>query len=67
MLNIYKFDLTELQQDLKHFGLNPEDWQVVGETKKTYRILNETDPQFSFKGIKVTNKNSWEKIEFFSL
>lgn len=61
--------ISKLNQDLKSFGLNPSEWNVLREKSSTYRIESKQDRQFVFKG-KVKGKGpslKWQQLELISL
>lgn len=58
-------DIQELQQDLKSFGLNPEDWKLTPEFGGYFKIESDTDEDFVFLGMSQNKK--WQKIEVLSL
>ncbi len=58
-------ELQELRQDLKSFGLNPQDWKIIPESEGCYIIESDDDEDFIFLGTSQNMK--WERIEILSL
>lgn len=58
-------EMQELKQDLKSFGLNPEDWKLYPESSGFFRIESDDDQDFVFLGLSQNKK--WERIEVISL
>ncbi len=56
--NAHKNQLTE---DLKSFGLNPQDWKLLRERSTEYRIESKEDRSFAFKG-KASRKGKWSQL-----
>lgn len=67
MLFLYQQQIKELKQDLKSFGLNPQDWKLVQESRRLYRIKSTHDSSFTFIGSRSPKRNRWDKIEIASL
>ncbi|MEZ0392793.1 MAG: hypothetical protein ACAH59_11305 [Pseudobdellovibrionaceae bacterium] len=67
---LFTFDqVASLNQDLKAFGLNPSDWNVLREKSSIYRIESKEDRRFIFKG-KAQRRGSalrWERLELVSI
>lgn len=58
-------DLQELKQDLKSFGLNPQDWRITPKDDGYFKIESDDDEDFVFLGLSQNKK--WERIEVLSL
>jgi len=60
---------TKLNQELKAFGLNPSEWNVLKERSQIYRVESKSDRSFAFKG-QVQKKGptlKWKQLELVSL
>lgn len=57
-------DKTILQSELSHYGLSPEDWNIVKETQEFYRIEHKVDPEFTFYGLinRESSPRKWKRI-----
>ncbi len=53
---------TSLLQDLKAYGLNPEEWQLSRQGRAQYKILKKSDKEFSFSG-RSRNSKKWQSLE----
>lgn len=62
-------NLFQLHMELRFFGLNPQDWDLMKVSPLTFIIQHKTDTGFSFQGIyEFQNKKPrWKKIEVFSI
>ena len=64
---------TLLQQDLKRFGLNPQEWILrktqPSRTQIQVQIQHRRDPDFKLNGkIKIQKESAhWQEIELHSL
>ncbi len=58
-------ELLELKQDLKSFGLNPQDWRITAKEDGYFKIESDVDEDFKFLGLEKNKK--WERIEIISL
>ena len=58
-------ELQELKQDLKSFGLNPQDWKITPKKDGYFKIESDEDEDFKFLGLEKNKK--WERIEIISL
>lgn len=59
----------KLNRDLRAFGLNPSEWNILRERAPFYRVESRSDRNFVFKG-KAKKKGStakWEQLELISL
>jgi hypothetical protein len=67
---LYTFDQkTKLNQELKSFGLNPSEWNVLKEKSQIYRVQSKADRNFFFQG-KVQKKGlnlKWKQLELVSI
>lgn len=67
---LYTFDFNKqtakLAQDLRTFGLNPQDWRLLRERTQEYRIESKGDQNFVFKG-KVSKKGKWSQLVLISI
>lgn len=59
----------ELHSDLSKFGLNPLEWRILAENRKTYRIESKKDRNFVFLGQTTRNgpRVQWKKLQLISL
>jgi hypothetical protein len=55
-----------LSQDLKSYGLNPQDWKLLRERSQEDRIESKQDQNFVFKG-KATAKGKWHQLVLVSI
>lgn len=62
-------ELQILAQDLRHFGLNPQEWRLVRENHRHYRIESLTDDNFIFIGrvFKKGTKLSWDQLSLIAV
>ncbi len=62
-------EILHLNIGLKSFGLSPEDWSLIPDSKNSYRIVNTSEPDFIFKGEtrKLQGRKVWKKIVLQSL
>lgn len=58
-----------LQEELKHFGLNPREWKLLNFDSGSFLIQNILDQSFTLKGqMKLKKKQPhWKTIEVHSL
>ena len=56
----------KLTQDLKSFGLNPHEWNLLREKSQEYRIESKQDQNFVFKG-KASRKGKWDQLVLISI
>lgn len=65
----YHQELQILTQDLRHFGLNPQDWRLVRENSRHYRIESLTEDNFIFVGrvFKKGTKLSWDQLSLIEV
>lgn len=56
----------KLSQDLKSFGLNPHEWNLLREKSQEYRIESKQDQNFVFKG-KASRKGKWDQLVLISI
>jgi hypothetical protein len=57
---------NQLSQDLKSFGLNPQDWSLLREKSEEYKIQSKQDQNFVFKG-RASNKGRWNQLVLVSI
>lgn len=58
-----------LLEDLKGFGLNPQDWNLYSSSTNQWLISSKEDPDFLFQG-KCQRKGTqwkWEHVQLISL
>lgn len=62
-------DITQLHADLRNFGLNPNEWNLLRERSQTYKVQSKLDQTFIFlgKAAKKGKKLQWKKLELISL
>jgi hypothetical protein len=62
-------DITQLHADLRNFGLNPNEWNLLRERSQTYKVQSKLDQSFIFlgKAAKKGKKFQWKKLELVSL
>jgi len=68
-MNKYEETLTNLQTQLKHFGLNPAEWTLQRIQSLSYIIQNKNDESFALYGrLEFRNhKPQWKSLEVMSI
>jgi hypothetical protein len=57
--------LKRLQAQLKHYGLNSDEWTIRPLARNLFQLCHITDPHFKFLGT-AKNKN-WSQIWLVSI
>lgn len=57
-------DTENLQKQLKEFGLNPTDWDLIKKSKNDFLIQNKEDSDFKFLGVLDDKKGAWFRISW---
>ena len=65
-----KINFLNLKVGLSHFGLNPQEWELIPKSKYIFLIQNKDVPSLSLRG-RYSKPNSkpaaWIDISLFSL
>ncbi|MGZ3690515.1 MAG: hypothetical protein ACXVAX_03365 [Pseudobdellovibrio sp.] len=62
-------EILHLNSGLKNYGLSPEEWTLIPDSKNSYQIINTQEPDFIFRGEtkKFHGRRVWKKIVLRSL
>lgn len=66
---MFTTEIKTLQSELNHFGLDPNDWKLVKENPKLYRVESLSDENFVFLGrvFKKGTKTSWDHLSLIEI
>ncbi len=65
-----KLNVLNLKVSLSRFGLNPQEWVLIPESKNIFTIRNKAEPSLSLRGQcsrTVSRPAVWTHISLFSL
>lgn len=62
-------EMMLLRQDLNQFGLDPQEWNLIRESQKVYRIESLIDKNFAFTGrvYRKGTKVSWDQVTLLEI
>lgn len=66
---IAKQNLETLRGQLRHFGLNPEEWTLQPRGSRVVRIRHQQDESFRFEGLLKAKspKPQWAELKLVSI
>lgn len=57
--------MKKLYAQLKHYGLNAQEWKIRPVSNQIFKLYNLADPEFQLMG--QVRKQSWDQIWLISI